>query len=77
MARRDDTPMTHKITQDGVELIRGDALSIGVIFGNLSGRNKDDWSQPWRLGTHEDYMAYMEHELGVRIDPAKLAMVEV
>jgi hypothetical protein len=69
--------MTHKIMQDGIELIRGDALSIGVIFGNLSGLNKDHRSQPWRLQTHEEYMAYMAHELGVRIEPEKLVMTEV
>ena len=77
MADRDEEPMTRKITQNGVELIRGDALSISVIFGNLSGRNKDDWNRPCRQGTHEAYMAYMEQELGVRIDPATLAIAEV
>ena len=77
MAGRDEVRMSHKIMQAGIELIRGDALSIGVIFGNLSGRNKDDWNRPCRQGTHEAYMAYMEQELGVRIDPATLAIAEV
>lgn len=78
MANRDGERMTHKIMQDGIKPIRGDALSVGVIFGNLTGRNADDWNAPHRQkGDYEAYMAHMEQALGVRIDPQKLAMAEV
>lgn len=77
MACQDEELMTHKIMQDGIELIRGDELSMGVIFGNLTGRNKDDWHRLYRQGAHEDYMAYMEKELGVRINPGGLVMTAV
>lgn len=78
MASRDGERMADKIRQDGIGLIRGGALSIGVIFGKLAGRNSDGWNAPHRQkGDYEAYMAHMEQTLGVRIAPQKLAMAEV
>jgi hypothetical protein len=74
MSCRDPERMTYKIMQGDIELIRGDELSIRVIFGNLTGRHWDDGRPPWRDGTHADYLAYMERELGCRIQPEDLVI---
>jgi hypothetical protein len=74
MSRLDSECMTHKIMQGEIELIRGDELSIRVIFGNLTGRNWDDCRPPWRNGTHADYLAFMERELSCRIRPEELVV---
>lgn len=69
--------MTHRIMQDSYELIRGGETSVRIIFNNLTGRNFQGPQPPWRDGTHEDYLAYMEQALGCRIRPDELTIVPV
>ena len=45
-----------KLTVAGTELLTGDKNSVGVIFGNLTGRNFMD------IPDYNQYMAWMEHE---------------
>jgi hypothetical protein len=77
MSCHDPEDMTYKIMQGDLELLRGDELSIRVIFNNLTGRNWDDERPPWRDGTHADYLAYMERELGCQIRPKELVVLPV
>jgi hypothetical protein len=74
MSRRDSEHKTYKIMQGDLELIRGDELSIRVIFNNLTRRNWDDCRPPWRYGNHADYLAYMERALDCRIRPEELVV---
>lgn len=50
----------YEIRLNGVELMKGDASSIGVIFGNLDGRNFD--SRGIEHQTHAEWLAYMSAE---------------
>jgi hypothetical protein len=69
--------MTHRLMQDGYELIRGGELSVRIIFNNLAGRNFEGPQSPWRNGTQEDYLASMEQALRCRIRPDELTIVPV
>ena len=56
----------YEIRLDGIELMKGDASSIGVIFGNLDGRNFD--SRGIRHLTHPEWLAYMATELNTPLE---------
>lgn len=50
---------------NGTEIMRGDRLTIDMIFNNLNGRNfaeRREWENP---GTLSDYLAYMAKQLHV------------
>lgn len=50
---------------NGKEIMRGDRLSISMIFNNLNGRNfaeRREWENP---GTLSDYLTYMADQLHV------------
>lgn len=51
---------------NGTEIMRGDPVSIGMIFNNLNGRNfveRREWEN--QRGTYPDYLAYMAEQLHV------------
>lgn len=57
-----DTPMTREIKLDGEFLIKGDYVSIGMIWLNLNGRNFSD-RQPCNPDlTYENYLKMVEHD---------------
>lgn len=76
MAIHDSVPMTHEIRLNGARILKGDQTSVAVIYNNLSGRNFEN-PQPWRDGTHADYLAMMQRELGVTFDGATIELAEV
>ncbi|HGM7876962.1 TPA: hypothetical protein ACKRQV_001225 [Pseudomonas aeruginosa] len=55
-----DASMTQEIKLDGVFLIKGDPVSIGVIWNNLSGANFSGLSSRPDF-TYEDYLKMVEH----------------
>lgn len=65
----------HEIRLNGSELIRGDHLSIGVIFNNLTGKNfAPENHQSWKTQTHEEYLQFMEHQFGVSLSDGVLEL---
>lgn len=54
----------HEISLNGQMIMRGDELSMAVVFNNLTGRN---FSRPaaWQQQTYAEYLQVIEHELGV------------
>lgn len=68
----------HEIRLNGSELIRGDHLSIGVIFNNLTGTNfAPENHQAWKTQTHEEYLQFMEHQFGVSLSDGLLELAVV
>lgn len=66
------TRMTHRITADDKEIIRGDKTSIGMIYNNMIGINGDsDWQ------THDQYLDSMEYMLNVGIRGKQLTMERI
>lgn len=56
-----DASMTQEIKLDGVFLIKGDPVSIGVIWNNLCGANISGQSSRPDF-TYEDYLKLVEHD---------------
>ena len=63
-------------------LLIGDALSVQVVFNNLTGRNfqpREKALVSWEVlkeinEEYRNYLAYMEEDLGVAIDPDSLSV---
>ena len=60
--RQDQAPgLGYKLHIGGEEVMSGDALEVGEIFGKLDGRSFSHIAQ-WQ-GTHIEYLKYMTAEL--------------
>lgn len=55
-----------EIRLNGIELMKGDASSIGVIFGNLDGRNFD--SSGIKNQSHAQWLSYMAGEFNTPLE---------
>ena len=75
MSIRGNVPLLHEIRHNGAFLMRGDKLSIGVIFNNLTGRNFDN-PPSWSSGSHAEYLAMMEGKLNVSFRDSVIELVE-
>lgn len=56
----------YEIRIGGIKLVTGDASSIGVIFGNLDGRNFD--RKGFKHQTHGEWLSNMRAEFGTPLE---------
>ncbi|MYM92549.1 DUF7688 family protein [Duganella vulcania] len=76
MAIFDNVLLTHEVRMNGATLVSGDETSVSVIFYNLTGRNFSR-PEPWRTGTHADYLAMMERDWKVSFSGALIELAKV
>jgi hypothetical protein len=58
----------HELIVNGVKIATGDFGSIGMLAGNVTGKNFQD-RESWREQTHAQYLAWVGAEWGVTLAP--------
>lgn len=61
----------HELIVNGTQIATGDASSIGMLAGNVTGKNFRN-REPWRDQTHAQYLAWLGAEWGVSLAPGML-----
>lgn len=56
----------YEIRYKGVELVKGDAHSVGVMFGHLDGRTFD--SSGFKTQTHAEWLAFVGEEFNTLLE---------
>lgn len=57
----------YELRLDGEVILKGDEVSIAVVYNNLVGKNFEPPQPVWREGSYEQYVAYMQETLGVAL----------
>ena len=60
--------MNYEILVDSAQALRGDQVSVEIIYANLTGMNfQPERRAAWQTGTYEQYLAFMSAEFGTQV----------